>query len=77
LLYKVGELECSEACLAQRNLAGDQRTREAPRLAPRPHAPLVLEPPTGRPWPAPWALLLEAAPAILYDAYVCDYEKCA
>jgi hypothetical protein len=37
----------------------------------------VLEPPAGRPWPAPRALLLKAPSAILYDAYVCDYEKCA
>jgi hypothetical protein len=71
LLYKVGELECSGACLAQRNSAGDQCTREAPRLAPRPLAPSVLEPPAGRPRPAPRALLLKAPPAILCDAFVC------
>jgi hypothetical protein len=31
----------------------------------------VLEPPAGRPRPALRALLLEAPPAILYDAFVC------
>jgi hypothetical protein len=50
-------------------LAGDQRTREAPRLYLRPLAPPVLEPPSGRPRPTLRELLPVAPPAILYDAY--------
>jgi hypothetical protein len=46
-----------------------------PLLAPWTGAPPVPRSPAGRPQPPPLALLLEAPPVILYDAYVGDYEN--
>jgi hypothetical protein len=68
--YKVGDLECSGACLAQRNYVYGPHTRAGPLLAPLPLAHLVPRFPVCRSWPAPLVLLLALPPAILYDAIV-------
>jgi hypothetical protein len=68
--YKVGDLECSGACLVRRNWVDDQRTQAGPLLAPLPLAPPVPGFSVGRSRPVPLALLPALPSAILYDAIV-------
>jgi hypothetical protein len=68
--YKVGDLECSRACLVQRNWVGGPHTQVDPLLAPLPLAPPVPEILVDRTRSAPLTLLLVLPPAILYDASV-------
>jgi hypothetical protein len=65
---KVGDLECSGACLVRRNWVGGPHTQVDPLLAHLPRTPPVLESPMDRTRSAPPELLLATPPAILYDA---------
>jgi hypothetical protein len=68
--YKVGDLECSGACLVRRNWVGGPHTLEDPLLARLPRTPHVPEFLVDRAWSVPLALLLALSPTILYDASV-------
>jgi hypothetical protein len=68
--YKVGDLECSGACLVRRNWVGGPRTQVDPLLARIPRAPPVPGFLMDQTRSAPLALLLALPPAILYDASV-------
>jgi hypothetical protein len=68
--YKVGDLECSGACLIRKNWVGGPHTLVDPLLAPLPLAPPVPEFLVDWIRSAPLVLLLAFPPAILYDASV-------
>jgi hypothetical protein len=68
--YKVGDLECSGACLARRNWVGGPHTQVDPLLVRLPLAPSVPGFLVDQPRSAPLALLLAFPPTILYDASV-------
>jgi hypothetical protein len=68
--YKVGDLECSEACLIRRNWVGGPHTQVDPLLTRLPLAPPVLGFLVDWTWSAPLALLLALPSVILYDAIV-------
>jgi hypothetical protein len=66
--YKVGDLECSGACLVRRTWVGGPHTQVDPLLARLRQTPPVPEFLVDRTWSAPPELLLATSPAILYDA---------
>jgi hypothetical protein len=68
--YKVGELECSRACLVRRNWVGGPHTHVDSLLALLPLAPPVPRFLVDGTRSIPLALLLVLPPAILYDAIV-------
>jgi hypothetical protein len=68
--YKVGDLECSGACLVRRKWVGGPHTQVDPLLTPLPLAPPVSEFLVDRTRSVPLALLLARPPAIMYDASV-------
>jgi hypothetical protein len=68
--YKVGDLECSEACLVRRNRVGGPHTQVDPLLALLPLAPPVPRFLMDRTRSAPLALLPALSPVILYNAAV-------
>jgi hypothetical protein len=68
--YKVGDLECSEACLVQRNWVGGPHTQVDPLLARLPLAPPMPRFLVDRTQSVPLALLLVLPPTFLYDANV-------
>jgi hypothetical protein len=65
---KVGDLECSGACLVRRNWVGGPHTQVDPLLARLPRTPPVPELLVDRTRFAPPELLPATPPAILYDA---------
>jgi hypothetical protein len=67
---KVGDLECSGACLVRRNWVGGPHTQVDPLLACLPLAPLVPGFLMDRTRSVPLTLLLALPPAILDDASV-------
>jgi hypothetical protein len=68
--YKVGDLECSGACLVRRNWVGGPHTQIDPLLARLPLAPPVTGFLVDWTRSAPLALLLALPPAIMYDVSV-------
>jgi hypothetical protein len=64
---KVGDLECSGACLVRRNWVGGPHTQVDPLLARLPWTPPVPELLVDRTRSAPLELLLATPPAMLYD----------